>query len=249
MTIGTGPQAFPDVKVAGDPPLDERPRSRTHLAGIPVPHLRIPGGRTGLIVTAAVAVLAGGGGALALTASGGDGGGDTGTVGPAKVVPDIAVDAMREPAAAQSRKLVADRASRAARREAVKRPVLAVRGTPPPEKKTSAPVAAPAGNPVPAGEAQRIAKSLLPTFGFNPNTQFGCLVNLWNRESHWNVHAGSPGGTYGIPQANPGAKMESAGPDWMNSATTQIKWGLGYIKSRYGDPCGAWSHSQSAGWY
>jgi hypothetical protein len=126
-----------------------------------------------------------------------------------------------------------------------------VRGTPPPEeKKTESPAAAaPAGNPVPAGEAQRIAKALLPKYGFNPDTQFGCLVNLWNRESHWNVHAGSPGGPYGIPQANPGSKMASAGSDWLNSASTQINWGLGYIKGRYGGPCDAWSHFQSAGWY
>lgn len=30
---------------------------------------------------------------------------------------------------------------------------------------------------------------------------------------------------------------------------TQIKWGLGYIKSRYGDPCGAWAHSEEVGSY
>jgi hypothetical protein len=43
--------------------------------------------------------------------------------------------------------------------------------------------------------------------------------------------------------------MSSAGPDWANNPTTQIKWGLGYIKSMYGSPCGAWGHSQSTGWY
>jgi hypothetical protein len=212
--------------------------------------LRIPGGRPGLIATVtAAAVLIGGGGALAL--SGSDDGADTGTVAPARVASGLAADAMRGPTEVQSRKLLADRASRAARRDAAKRPVLAVRGTPPPDKKKqqSEPTAATAGNPVPAGEAQRIAKSLMPSFGFSPSTQFGCLVNLWNRESHWNVHAGSPGGTYGIPQANPGSKMASAGSDWQNSARTQIKWGLGYIKARYDDPCGAWSHSQATGWY
>ena len=29
----------------------------------------------------------------------------------------------------------------------------------------------------------------------------------------------------------------------------QIDAGLIYIDSRYGSPCGAWSHSQSTGWY
>ncbi len=60
---------------------------------------------------------------------------------------------------------------------------------------------------------------------------------------------GQPSGAYGIPQALPGSKMSSAGPDWRNNATTQIKWGLGYIKDRYKTPCGGWSHFQSVGWY
>jgi uncharacterized protein YabE (DUF348 family) len=103
--------------------------------------------------------------------------------------------------------------------------------------------------PVPAGEAQQIAKQLVTARGWD-GTQFGCLVKLWDRESHWNVHAGNPvTGAYGIPQALPGSKMASAGPDWQNNATTQIKWGLGYIASRYATPCGAWSHSEATGWY
>ncbi len=80
--------------------------------------------------------------------------------------------------------------------------------------------------------------------------EFDCLVALWNRESHWNVYAGNPStGAYGIPQALPGSKMASAGPDWQNDAATQITWGLGYISGHYGNPCSAWSHSQSSGWY
>jgi hypothetical protein len=43
--------------------------------------------------------------------------------------------------------------------------------------------------------------------------------------------------------------MASAGPDWQTDPTTQIKWGLGYIKSDYGTPCGAWSHEEAYGWY
>jgi resuscitation-promoting factor RpfB len=105
------------------------------------------------------------------------------------------------------------------------------------------------GSPVPVGEAQMIAKQLVTARGWD-GTQFGCLVDLWNRESHWNVHAGNPvTGAYGIPQALPGSKMATAGPDWQDNATTQIKWGLGYIASRYGTPCGAWAHSQATGWY
>jgi hypothetical protein len=80
--------------------------------------------------------------------------------------------------------------------------------------------------------------------------QFAALKNLWNGESGWNERAlNKSSGAYGIPQALPGTKMASAGPDWRNSAITQITWGLGYIRNVYGSPCGAWGHSQGHGWY
>jgi hypothetical protein len=104
---------------------------------------------------------------------------------------------------------------------------------------------APAPSP---GSAQAIAKAILDAKG-SPNSQYSCLVSLWDRESGWNVHAANASGAYGIPQALPGNKMASAGPDWQNNAKTQILWGLGYIDGRYGSPCAAWSHSQSTGWY
>lgn len=81
-------------------------------------------------------------------------------------------------------------------------------------------------------------------------SQFSCLDQLWTRESNWHYYADNPSSSaYGIAQALPGAKMSSAGPDWATNPVTQILWGLGYIKSRYGTPCGAWSHETSAGWY
>jgi hypothetical protein len=80
--------------------------------------------------------------------------------------------------------------------------------------------------------------------------QFPCLDKLWTKESGWNHKAYNEGsGAYGIPQALPGSKMGSVADDWKTNPATQIKWGLGYIKGRYGDPCGAWQHSQSTGWY
>lgn len=99
------------------------------------------------------------------------------------------------------------------------------------------------------GDPRDIAKALMPTFGFGSD-QFGCLESLWDRESHWNPLAHNPSsGAHGIPQALPGSKMASAGPDWESNPVTQITWGLGYIQDRYGSPCGAWAHSQSHGWY
>ena len=44
-------------------------------------------------------------------------------------------------------------------------------------------------------------------------------------------------------------KMATAGADWATNPATQIKWGLGYIKDRYGTPSAAWSYWQANGWY
>jgi hypothetical protein len=74
--------------------------------------------------------------------------------------------------------------------------------------------------------------------------QFGCLDNIWRHESKWNELAGSPGSAYGIPQASPGAKMAAAGPDWLTSPQTQIRWGEDYIEAQYGTPCQAWAYWQ-----
>ena len=98
------------------------------------------------------------------------------------------------------------------------------------------------------GDPKSIASALLSSYGWS-GSEFGCLDSLWTKESGWRVNAYNPSGAYGIPQALPGSKMSSAGPDWETNAETQIKWGLGYIQDRYGSPCGAWSHSESYNWY
>jgi SLT domain-containing protein len=43
--------------------------------------------------------------------------------------------------------------------------------------------------------------------------------------------------------------MASAGADWATNPATQINWGLGYIKGRYGSPAGAEAHEQAFNWY
>jgi hypothetical protein len=94
-----------------------------------------------------------------------------------------------------------------------------------------------------------IARPMVGRRGWS-HAQFSCLSRLWNRESGWNHRARNPySGAYGIPQALPGGKMASAGKDWLTNPKTQIKWGLSYIKGRYGTPCSAWSHARSHGWY
>ena len=83
-----------------------------------------------------------------------------------------------------------------------------------------------------------------------PLNQWGCLVRLWERESHWNPKARNrSSGAFGIPQALPGWKMASAGADWAVNPLTQVTWGVHYVKNRYGDPCRALDHSNKYGWY
>jgi hypothetical protein len=105
-----------------------------------------------------------------------------------------------------------------------------------------------AGPPPDPSSAQGIAYGLLSAYGFS-TSQWGCLDALWQHESGWRYNAENASGAYGIPQALPGSKMASAGADWQTDPTTQIKWGLGYIQSRYGTPCGAWNQEEAYGWY
>jgi hypothetical protein len=93
---------------------------------------------------------------------------------------------------------------------------------------------------------QTYADIQLATHGWGGSqaAQFGCLNNIWIRESNWNELAGNTARAYGIPQANPGTKMATAGPDWRTNPQTQIRWGEDYIQRTYGTPCQAWSFWQ-----
>jgi hypothetical protein len=104
------------------------------------------------------------------------------------------------------------RAERAARRAAARRAAAqrAAAAAPAPSPKSQAPSDS---APQPSGNPQQIASAMLGSFGWS-SSEFSCLVSLWNLESGWNVYASNPSGAYGIPQALPGSKMASAGPDW-----------------------------------
>jgi hypothetical protein len=102
------------------------------------------------------------------------------------------------------------------------------------------------------GSNVAIGQQLAAYYGWGAGLQWSCLYLLWDHESGWIIqwnHAGS--GAYGIPQALPASKMASAGADYMTNPATQIRWGLGYIKSVYGTPCNAWStwQARSPHWY
>ena len=108
---------------------------------------------------------------------------------------------------------------------------------------------------VPGGEVNDVAAARAYAFGQLAARGLGadeqsCLLSLWNRESGWRTNAYNAGsGAYGIPQSLPGSKMAVMGADWRTNYVTQVNWGLAYIDSRYGTPCGAWAHSEDVGWY
>jgi peptidoglycan DL-endopeptidase CwlO len=97
--------------------------------------------------------------------------------------------------------------------------------------------------------ARAYAASRMSSYGWGSG-ESECLGWLWYRESGWRWNAyNTSSGAYGIPQSLPASKMASAGADWRTSSATQINWGLGYLKARYGSPCAAWSHETAYSWY
>jgi hypothetical protein len=103
---------------------------------------------------------------------------------------------------------------------------------------TDAPVA-------PAGSYQEYAMGKLGGSG----GEFTCLENLWGKESGWNPNAQNPSSTaYGIAQFLD-STWAGTGIAKTSDGYRQIDAGLIYIEKRFGSPCGAWSHSQSKGWY
>lgn len=101
-----------------------------------------------------------------------------------------------------------------------------------------------------APQNMAMAKDIMAKeFGWDEDSEYQCLVQLWTHESQWNETARNPGPghAYGIPQALPPGKMGDAAlsPNWPENAQAQIKWGLNYIKSVYSTPCGAWKFWQN----
>ena len=86
-----------------------------------------------------------------------------------------------------------------------------------------------------------IGKLLAARYGWSTGREWACLESGWQEESGWRINAANVPSdpfnhAYGIPQANPGSKMASAGAAWKTSASVQVKWGLKYIKDTYGSP-------------
>jgi len=98
--------------------------------------------------------------------------------------------------------------------------------------------------------AKLVAKNLIAdSYNWN-STQISCLTQLWDGESHWNFKAHNyRSGAHGIAQALPATKMEIISTDWRTNPLTQIKWGLTYIKARYGTPCTALKKKHRSHYY
>jgi hypothetical protein len=76
-----------------------------------------------------------------------------------------------------------------------------------------------------------------------PLDQYKCISTLYYHESRWSHTAyNKSSGTAGIPQGK---------SVWLRSASPieQVKWGMGYIKHRYGTPCNALNHFKKWNWH
>jgi hypothetical protein len=145
-----------------------------------------------------------------------------------------AADAAAKAAADEAARVAAEQAAAAAAAAAAQAQADAAKARP--GQGTSAAVA-------PAGSYQDYAMNKIGA------SEFGCLENLWGKESGWNPNAQNPSSTaYGIPQLLD-STWASTGIAKTSDGYRQIDAGLVYIDNRYGSPCGAWSHSKSTGWY
>ena len=80
--------------------------------------------------------------------------------------------------------------------------------------------------------------------------EYEIVVKLVSHESSWkpnNVNKKS--GACGLFQAKPCSKVFKDFPDYNTNYKSQVKWGLNYIKDRYGTPTKAWNFWKEHKWY
>jgi hypothetical protein len=107
-----------------------------------------------------------------------------------------------------------------------------------------------AGTPSAAGGAAGASvtaavKAVADRYGWGTGVQWNDLSMLIQRESGWDPNAANPrSSARGLFQ-----KMTSVHGPVEPTPGGQAEWGLNYIKSRYGNPAGAWDHELKFGWY
>jgi hypothetical protein len=98
---------------------------------------------------------------------------------------------------------------------------------------------------IPVGEAQ-IRAYIYRTYGRSEGECMATIIQwenvVWDPTVDYGFGHGNVYEAYGLPQANPGTKMASAGPDWRTNPITQLKWMHSYSVQRYGSLCGAFQH-------
>jgi hypothetical protein len=72
---------------------------------------------------------------------------------------------------------------------------------------------------------------------------------VYNGGSRWHPGDRPSRRSYGLPQAQPAAKMASSGADWRTNPFTQLAWMRSYVTRRYGSACAAWASWQRKRWY
>lgn len=93
----------------------------------------------------------------------------------------------------------------------------------------------------------QLGRAMAAKYGWS-GAQWAALKTLWMHESGWRTNADNPtSSAYGIPQAL--TSLHHLGANYMNNPDVQIRWGLNYIKGRYGSPSAAWNFWQKNHWY
>ena len=73
-------------------------------------------------------------------------------------------------------------------------------------------------------------------------SEYKCIETLYTLESNWRRAAYNPSGAYGIPQLKNKLIQHMSGVD-------QVRYGIKYIRHRYGNTCIALHHMYSKGWH
>ena len=73
------------------------------------------------------------------------------------------------------------------------------------------------------------------------SSNYKCALELYTKESNWRPNAKN-GSHYGIPQGHT-PYLKTADP------IAQVRWGIRYVKARYGSMCQALTHFNTKGWH
>ena len=98
--------------------------------------------------------------------------------------------------------------------------------------------------------AKKLARDLMPSWGWKSEAQWECLESLWTKESNWRPDAYNRQPVYqNGEKLNAGGIPQILGLDPKISVEEQIYRGFVYIESRYSDPCSAWRFWNRNFWY